>query len=122
MRIRGIHHAQLAMPEGGEDRAREFYHGLLGLPEVRKPADLLARGGVWFETQDTRVHLGVDPEFRAAVKAHVALEVSGLAQLLVQLRDAGVRVLDDDRLEGWTRAYVFDPFGNRIELMEQEAG
>jgi hypothetical protein len=27
-------------------------------------------------------------------------------------------VVDDEPLEGYERVYVFDPFGNRLELME----
>ena len=37
MAVERLHHVQLAMPEGGEVRAREFYEGLLGIPEVPKP-------------------------------------------------------------------------------------
>jgi hypothetical protein len=45
MPVQRLGHVQLAMPAGGEDRVREFYHGVLGIPEVPKPADLAARGG-----------------------------------------------------------------------------
>ena len=45
--ISGIHHVQLAMPAGGEDTARRFYSGLLGIPEVPKPLPQAKRGGVW---------------------------------------------------------------------------
>jgi hypothetical protein len=47
--IFGLDHVQLAMPAGGEDRARAFCAGVLGLAEVPKPADMAARGGCWFE-------------------------------------------------------------------------
>ena len=30
--IAGIDHVQLAMPSGLEDKAREFYSGVLGIP------------------------------------------------------------------------------------------
>jgi catechol 2,3-dioxygenase-like lactoylglutathione lyase family enzyme len=40
MKIRGIDHVQLAMPRGEEDKAREFYGRVLGLPEVAKPPAL----------------------------------------------------------------------------------
>ena len=40
MRIIGIDHIQLAMPAGGEDAARRFYGGVLGLEEMPKPAAL----------------------------------------------------------------------------------
>lgn len=31
---------------------------------------------------------------------------------------AGYPTRTDEPLEGWTRLYVDDPFGNRLELME----
>ena len=116
-----IEHVQLAMPAGGEEAARAFYFGLLGLPEVPKPAHLAARGGCWFEDADLKLHLGVDADFRPARKAHPALLIDDLAGLLGRLRAAGVPVVDDEPLEGFARAYVDDPFGNRIELMEPTA-
>lgn len=118
MTVVAIHHVQLAMPAGGEEDARRFYSGLLGIPEVAKPADLAARGGVWFETGAMRVHLGVEADFRPARKAHPAFEVSGLAALVIRLGAAGVTVRTDMPLEGYDRVYVADPFGNRIELLE----
>ena len=108
------------MPAGGEDAARAFYKGLLGIPEVPKPAHLAVRGGCWFEAPDgsVKVHLGVDADFRPARKAHPALRVEDLPSLLATLRAAGVTVVDDEPLEGHDRAYADDPFGNRIELLE----
>lgn len=113
-----IDHVQLAMPAGGEDQARAFYEGLLGIPEAPKPAHLAARGGCWFEDLDLKIHLGVEADFRPAKKAHPALLVDDLASLVARLRVAGCEVVDDQPLAGYDRVYVSDPFGNRIELME----
>ena len=113
-----IDHVQLAMPAGQEEQARQFYCGLLGLTEVPKPASLAARGGAWFEHGDLHVHLGVDPEFRGAKKAHPAFQVTGLASFSARLRQAGAPVTEDDLLPGFARLFVHDPFGNRIELLE----
>ena len=44
-RIVAIDHVQLAMPEGGENAARAFYAGVLGLAEIPKPAELAGRDG-----------------------------------------------------------------------------
>lgn len=118
MGVRRIEHVQLAMPERREDDARTFYERLLGIPEVPKPPHLAGRGGCWFEDGALKVHLGVDPAFRPATKAHPAFLVDDLAGLVARLRAAGVTVRDDEPLEGYERAYVDDPFGNRIELME----
>ncbi len=120
MPIVRIDHVQLAMPRGGEDRARAFYAGLLGVPEVPKPPALAGRGGVWFRRGDVQIHLGVDPEFRPALKAHPAFLVQDLAVLVQRLRAAGVEVVDDDLRPGFSRVYATDPFGNRLELMEPE--
>jgi catechol 2,3-dioxygenase-like lactoylglutathione lyase family enzyme len=121
MNIIGIDHVQLAMPAGGEDKAREFYFGLLGIPEVTKPATLAPRGGVWFQHGQVKIHLGVERDFRPARKAHPALRVRDLAGLVRRLREAGVVVIDDDALPGYDRVYVSDPFGNRLELVERTA-
>jgi len=118
MEILGLDHVQLAMPAGEEDAARAFYAGVLGLIEDAKPANLAARGGVWFCGGALRLHLGVDPDFRAARKAHPAILVRGLGELSARCRAAGFPPVVDEPLEGFDRVYVFDPFGNRIELLE----
>lgn len=120
MAILRIEHVQLAMPPGREDEARTFYARLLGIPEVPKPPELAVRGGVWFEDGAVKLHLGVDADFRAARKAHPALLVSELQDLVKRLREAGVDVVEE-ALEGRLRVYVADPFGNRLELMEAVA-
>lgn len=116
--IVGIDHVQLAMPAGREDDARGFYERLLGIPEVAKPPDLAKRGGAWFERGRVKVHVGVESDFRPARKAHPALLVRDLRDLVGRLRAAGVPVVEDDTLSGYDRVYIDDPFGNRIELLE----
>jgi len=106
------------MPDGQEHLARAFYSDVLGLTEEPTPANLAARGGVWFRGGGARLHLGVERECRAARKAHPALIVRGLAELAVRCRDAGFEPVVDEPLPGFDRFYVFDPFGNRLELLE----
>ena len=118
MQILQLEHVQLAMPAGGEQAARDFYSGLLGIPEVPKPPHLAARGGCWFEDGSLKVHLGVEASFRPAKKAHPAFLVRDLTSLVAQLHRADHGVVEDEPLEGFKRVYVDDPFGNRIELME----
>jgi catechol 2,3-dioxygenase-like lactoylglutathione lyase family enzyme len=121
MPIIGIDHVQLAMPAGEEEKARAFYGGVLGLPEAPKPPELLGRGGCWFETSAVKIHLGVDPHFRPATKAHPGLLVSDLHGILDRLREAGQQIAPDAPLEGYRRVFVRDPFGNRLELLEKVA-
>jgi catechol 2,3-dioxygenase-like lactoylglutathione lyase family enzyme len=116
--ILGLDHVQLAMPAGQEAKARSFYCGVLGLAEEQKPPHLVRRGGAWFRAGALRLHLGVDPDFHPARKAHPALLVHGLAELLKRCEAAGFPPIWDEPLDGFDRAYVLDPFGNRIELLE----
>lgn len=95
----------------------DFYEGLLGIPRVEKPAGL-APEGAWFEVGELRVHLGVDGGFAAARKAHPGLLVEDLDALVARLERGGATVRWDDKLPGFRRVYVDDPFGNRIELLE----
>ncbi len=90
MPIIGVDHVQLAMPAGRETEARAFYSRLLGIPELAKPPALAARGGVWFERGPVKVHLGGDPDFRPARKAHAGLLVSGLEGLIEELRSRAI--------------------------------
>jgi catechol 2,3-dioxygenase-like lactoylglutathione lyase family enzyme len=112
-----IDHVQLAMPPGKEATARHFYADLLGMREIPKPAPLASRGGCWFASGSVQLHLGVEQDFRPSRKAHPALRVGGYAALLAKLEAAGVEVIDADDLPTVQRAHIFDPFGNRIEVI-----
>jgi catechol 2,3-dioxygenase-like lactoylglutathione lyase family enzyme len=118
VRLVRLDHVQLAMPEGREADAVAFYEGILGISQVPKPDHLARRGGCWFETDDLKVHLGVDVDFRPATKAHPAFIVDDVRALVEALVAAGYAVNDDEPLAGYDRVYVTDPFGNRIELMQ----
>jgi catechol 2,3-dioxygenase-like lactoylglutathione lyase family enzyme len=120
MPVKSLDHVQLAMPAGGEAAARGFYAGLLGIPETPKPPHLAKRGGCWFEHGALKIHLGVDPDFRPARKAHPAFSVDGLDALCRALDQAGYPTRVEEPLDGFRRVYVDDPFGNRLELIEPD--
>jgi catechol 2,3-dioxygenase-like lactoylglutathione lyase family enzyme len=114
-----IDHVQLAMPAGGEDQARAFYGGLLGMAELAKPAELAKRGGCWFASGNVQIHLGVEGDFRPAKKAHPALRCADYAALTSRLHDAGINITEDHNIPGVRRCHIFDPFGNRLELISE---
>jgi catechol 2,3-dioxygenase-like lactoylglutathione lyase family enzyme len=117
--IVGLDHVQLAAPAGCEPEARRFFGDLLGLAEIEKPLALRSRGGVWFGLGAQQLHVGVDPAFAPARKAHPALSVppDELEVLARRLSDAGVDVVWDDLVPQLRRFYVHDPWGNRVELI-----
>ena len=114
--IVGLDHAQVAIPPDGEPAARAFYLGVLGLAEVPKPEALRDRGGFWAETGGAALHVGIDPDFRAARKAHVALLARDLDAMARALEAAGHPVRRG-AIPG--RLFADDPAGNRIEIVEE---
>lgn len=119
--ITAIDHVLLSMPRGGEETARDFYGRVLGLREVPKPPPLDTHGGCWFvspESPAMSIHLGVEEPFVPARKAHVALLSDDLSRLRAALDAVGADVRDDDADIGVRRFYAFDPFGNRLELID----
>jgi catechol 2,3-dioxygenase-like lactoylglutathione lyase family enzyme len=120
MKILAIDHVQIAMPAGEEEKARDFYIKLLGFTELAKPPELAKRGGAWFQSGKVQVHLGVEADFRPARKAHPAFIVEDLDSLIVNAQKSGYETdTSQPPLDGYKRAHIFDPFGNRIEFMER---
>lgn len=109
------------MPAGAENDARAFYGDLLGFEEVAKPPELAARGGVWLRAGDVKLHLGMDPDFTPAKKAHPAFGCAAYEDLLERLKAHGIPVTQDPLpFEGKAHCYVHDPFGTRIEFIQDE--
>lgn len=120
-KVVGIDHVQLAMPKGSEENARNFYGDVLGMIEIPKPEPLAGRGGCWFASGEAQVHLGVEENFRPAKKAHPALVVEGLDEILARCAVAKAATKPDAEIDGRRRVHVFDPFGNRLELIEAKS-
>jgi catechol 2,3-dioxygenase-like lactoylglutathione lyase family enzyme len=114
-----LSHINVTMPRGGEAKARSFYSGLLGLPEIPKPEPLRVRGGVWFDAGGLDVHVSVE-ERRGEedIQRHFGLECADVDGLRGRLKAAGVQT-DDGHPAPWKRFFARDPFGNRIEIHER---
>ncbi|GAA3200845.1 VOC family protein [Actinocorallia longicatena] len=119
--ITGLDHVQLAAPEGGEEALRAFYGDLLGLTEIAKPAELRGRGGAWFQGPGFQLHVGVERDFRPALKAHPGLVVADLDALAARLAAAGHEIRYDTPVPGFRRFFSADPVGNRLEFLEKDA-
>ncbi|NNC74120.1 MAG: glyoxalase [Acidimicrobiia bacterium] len=115
-----LDHVQLACPPGGEELARRFYGDLLGMSEIAKPPELAKRGGCWFRRDSLEVHVGVDDPFTPATKAHPGIAVPDLDELSASLEAAGHTVVWDrgQTIPGRDRLHTNDPFGNRIEFIQ----
>lgn len=119
MTIVGLHHAQITIPLGVEEEARQFYCQLLGLPEVAKPVSLQGRGGFWLQVGDRQVHVGTeDGVERKKTKAHLAYHVTNLAEWQERLQAQGIEILGGIPIPGYVRFECRDPFGNRLEFIQ----
>jgi catechol 2,3-dioxygenase-like lactoylglutathione lyase family enzyme len=117
--IRRLNHVQICVPFGAEERARAFYGGLLGLEEIEKPEVLRKNGGLWFRVADIQLHVGVEDMGEGASKRHPAFEVEDLQDIRAYFEQNAVRVKDEPSVPGFERLSFYDPFGNRIELLER---
>ena len=118
IRIKKLDHVQICIPFGEEEKAREFYTCVLGLEEIEKPDALKPNGGLWFQMADIQLHIGVE-EMQGKSKRHPAFEVEGLDEIKQYLQENRVKIKDETPVPGLGRFSFFDPFGNRIELLEK---
>ncbi|MHC8515056.1 VOC family protein [Sporosarcina sp. ITBMC105] len=115
--LTGIDHIQIAAPPNAEEQARQFYGKLLGMEEIPKPENLAARGGCWFQCGTQGVHIGIQADFSPAKKAHPGFTVNALPALKSRLEQAGYTISEEPPIDGRTRFFTHDPFGNRIEFL-----
>ncbi len=117
--IEGLDHVQITIPLGGEERARAFYVGVLGMLELPKPAALAARGGAWFLCGASQLHVGVEEPFAPARKAHPAFRMRSaedVRQLASALEARGITPRFSEEDPRAIRFHADDPFGNRLEF------
>jgi hypothetical protein len=116
--IAALDHVQLAAPEGSEPALRTYYIDTLGMTELPKPPALASRGGCWFEAGPVQLHVGIDPDFHPANKAHPGLRVTDIEAYAARLAERGAEVTWDGDLPGHRRFFSHDPVGNRLEFLE----
>ena len=114
------HHAQITVPNGAEEEAREFYCGVLGLREIPKPEVLQNRGGFWLEIGSFQIHVGTEEDVdRTRTKAHVAYLVEDLQGWRDRLENGGIKIIEGIPIPEYDRFEFRDPFGNRVEFLEK---
>lgn len=115
-----LHHVNVTVPRSLEAAAKHFYGVVMGLAEVPKPESSRGRGGAWYQLGPMQLHLSIeDVEGMPPSKRHVCYTVSDLAAAEMRFREAGVEIVPDDiPTPGWSRFYVRDPGGNRLEIAQ----
>jgi catechol 2,3-dioxygenase-like lactoylglutathione lyase family enzyme len=118
IRIKRLDHIQICIPKGKEAEARAFYSTIIGFEEVPKTKELLASGGLWYTVAGIGFHIGTEDEVNRS-KRHPAFEVEDIAAARAHLEKNNVRIREDIPVPGQIRFSFFDPFGNRIELLQK---
>jgi catechol 2,3-dioxygenase-like lactoylglutathione lyase family enzyme len=112
-------HVNVTVPAALEAAAKRFYGEVVGLTEIAKPEAARGRGGAWYACGAVQLHLSREEPAaaEAASRRHVCLVVADLARAAAAFAAAGVALEPDDRpIPGWSRFYVRDPGGNRLEV------
>jgi catechol 2,3-dioxygenase-like lactoylglutathione lyase family enzyme len=118
--ILGLHHAQITIPKGKEEEGKKFYCNILGLEEIGKPDSLKGRGGFWLKVGDRQVHVGTEDDFdRTATKAHLAYLVNDISHWRSVLEQYDIQVIEGVPIPGFDRFEFRDPFGNRVEMIQE---
>ncbi len=113
-----LDHIQLCIPIGEEQKGREFYCGILGMEEIDKPDALKKNGGFWLQLKGFQIHIGTEVMIGHS-KRHPAFEVEDLDDVRQYLDQLGVKIKEDGKTPGLNRFSIFDPWQNRIELLER---
>ncbi|MEK3723645.1 VOC family protein [Paenibacillus sp. FSL H8-0034] len=117
--IIGFHHAQITIPQGQEDEAKDFYCQVLGFKEIQKPQSLIGRGGFWVQVGNQELHIGTeDGVDRSKTKAHLAYRVEDIKKMEEVLKHHGISLLESVPIPGYERFEFRDPFGNRVECIQ----
>jgi len=116
-----FHHVNVTVPRALEAEAKHFYGIVMGLQEVPKPETSRGRGGAWYQLDRVQLHLSIEDGLgeNCISKRHVCYTVRDLAEAEKRFRQAGVEIIPDDQpTPGWSRFYVRDPGGNRLEIAQ----
>ena len=106
----------------GDDAARAFYGGLLGLDETDVPPKLDPARLIWFRAGGgLELHLQKSGVPATGAYHYCLLVDEDLDELRRRLEAAGVATTDEPEIVGRPRFVALDPFGNRVELTRFDA-
>ncbi len=109
-------HINICVPVERLEEARNFYQTVIGLEQIARP-DVFTTPGYWFAWADIELHIGVEPALPISAR-HTAFEVTDVAAARQWLEQNNIKTYNEPLIEGRARFTFYDPFGNRMELLE----
>lgn len=99
------------------ERSRRFYGELLGLREINKPRtfDFVV---LWYDLGDDTLHLLLKDKPDTRSPRHFALRVQDVGAARAYFQAKGVEVDETTLIPGADRFFIYDPDGNRIEIIQ----
>lgn len=98
-------------------RSRRFYRDMIGLKEIAKPRTFDFRV-LWFDLGNQQLHLLHKDEADSISARHFALRVADAQQARAYFQGQGVAIQETTPIPHCDRFFVFDPDGNRIEIIQ----
>lgn len=112
-------HINICVPVEQLEEARAFYRDVMGLRQIQRP-EVFDVPGHWFAWADIELHIGVEPASPHSAR-HTAFEVTDIAASRSWLEQNGIKLYEEPLIPGRARFTFYDPFGNRLELLEYTA-
>jgi catechol 2,3-dioxygenase-like lactoylglutathione lyase family enzyme len=99
------------------ERSRRFYRDLIGLKEINKPRtfDFVV---LWFEMGNHQLHLLLKDRPDTRSPRHFALRVKDARAARAYFREHDVPTEETTPIPGADRFFIYDPDGNRIEIIQ----
>jgi glyoxylase I family protein len=115
LQITQIDHVSIIVTD--VELSRRFYRDLLGLREIAKPRtfDFVV---LWFDLGQQQLHLLHKPQADSRSPRHFALRVADVPAARTYFQQKNVPIQETTPIPGADRFFLFDPDGNRIEIIQ----
>lgn len=110
-------HINFCVPAERLEEARHFYTGVIGLKQIPRPDHIFNSMGYWYDIGNIQLHISTEHALPRSNR-HIAFEVADIAAARRRLEEYGVEIMEEPVVPGWDRFAFFDPFGNRMELIQ----
>jgi catechol 2,3-dioxygenase-like lactoylglutathione lyase family enzyme len=129
--VKRVDHLNVQVPPEKEEEGIRFYGEILGLKRLKKPDSLGPAGAHFCISEDPwyELHLGVargvtQADVNKNLQNHLGFQVDDLATARKTFEAEGIEIADavpaysEERDFHQERFFIFDPGGNRIEILE----
>jgi catechol 2,3-dioxygenase-like lactoylglutathione lyase family enzyme len=114
MQITNIDHVSVLITDVA--RSRRYYREVLGLKEMAKPRTF-GFVALWFQLGNQQLHLLLKDKPDVRSPRHFALAVPDAQAARRHMRAHEIPVEETTPIPGCDRFFVYDPDGNRIEII-----